>query len=91
VAQRHPSAIKRHRQSLKRHDRNRAVKTRVRSDIRKLREALGRQDAGAARSALQTSVKGLSKAASKGILHRNTARRRVARLSKQVAALEKAG
>ena len=87
MAQRHPSAIKRHRQSLKRQERNRAIRSRVRTDVRKVREAVAQGDTTAAEGTLRVAITGLSKAASKGALHRNAAARRVARLSKQVAAL----
>lgn len=91
LAQRHPSALKRHRQSLKRREQNRAVRSRVRTEVRKLREAVDRSDAPTAEQELRVVVKGLTKAATKGVLHRNAASRRIARLSKRVAALQKAG
>jgi small subunit ribosomal protein S20 len=91
LANRHPSAVKRHRQSEKREVRNRTVRSRVRSEVRKVREAVERQDQTASEAELRVAVKEISKAASKGVLHRNAASRRIARLSKQVAALKKTG
>jgi small subunit ribosomal protein S20 len=90
LANRHKSAIKRNRQNAKRHERNRIVRSRVKTDVRKVREAVDRKDVPAAESELRAAVKELSKAASKGILHRNAASRRIARLSKRVASLKSA-
>jgi small subunit ribosomal protein S20 len=88
VAQRHKSAIKRHRQSVKHAARNRSIRTRVRHAVRELRETIESSDASTAESQLKSVVKALTKAVSKGVLHRNSASRRVSRLSRQVAALK---
>jgi small subunit ribosomal protein S20 len=88
VANRHASAIKRNRQNSKRRARNRAVRAQVRTDVRKVREAVASRDVTAANTELQHTIKQLSKAASKGVLHKNAAARRISRLSKQVAALQ---
>ena len=88
LAIRHRSAIKQHRQSLKRWERNRAIRARLRTDVRKLRETIASQDVEHAETELRTAITALSKAASKGVLHRNAASRRIARLSKQVAGLK---
>jgi small subunit ribosomal protein S20 len=90
LANRHKSAIKRNRQNAKRRERNRVVRSRVKSDVRKVREAVDRQDQPAAESELRAAIKEISKAASKGVLHRNNASRRIGRLSKRVAALTRA-
>ena len=90
MANRHKSAIKRNLQNAKRHDRNRVVRSRVKTDVRKVREAVDRQDLPTAESELRAAVKEISKAASKGILHRNAASRRIGRLSKRVATLKPA-
>jgi small subunit ribosomal protein S20 len=90
LAERHKSAIKRHRQNLKRQARNHEVRTRVRHEVRALREIIGRKDATAAATMLRATVKSLDKAVTKGVLHRNSAARRIARLSRQVAALQTA-
>jgi len=86
LPQRHPSAQKRHRQSLKKRERNRAVRTEMRHEIRKVREIVAKGDGAAAASELKSAMKIISKAASKGVIHRNTASRYIARLSKQIAA-----
>lgn len=90
MANRHKSAIKRNRQNAKQHDRNRIVRSRVKTDVRKVREAADRKDLPTAEAELRKAVKELSQAASKGILHRKNASRRIARLSKRVAALRPA-
>jgi small subunit ribosomal protein S20 len=90
LANRHKSAIKRNRQNVKQHDRNRIVRSRVKTDVRKVREAADRKDLPTAEVELRKAIKELSQAASKGILHRKNASRRIARLSKRVAALRPA-
>ena len=87
---RHPSAIKRNRQNEKRRERNRTVRARVKTDVRKVREAVAAQDVPTAESGLRIAIKELAKAASKGVLHRNAASRRIGRLSKRVAGLKSA-
>jgi small subunit ribosomal protein S20 len=83
----HPSAQKRHRQSLKRQERNRAVKSRVRNAVKVASDAISTGDSSAAEK-LRQAASALQKAAGKGTLHRNTARRQIARLSSR---LHKAG
>lgn len=78
----HPSAEKRHRQSLKRRDRNRAIKTRVHSAVKQAVQAIEGPEASGAEQELRQATRVLYKAASKGTIHRNTAARKVARLSR---------
>lgn len=85
---RHPSTIKRHRQSLVRADRNRVIRTRLRHAIRSLRETIAAKDADKAATELRAVTKTIDKAAVKGILHKNNASRRISRLSRQVQALQ---
>ena len=84
----HPSALKRHRQSVKRHTRNQIVKTRVRNLIRSLRDAIRSGDKAAARTEFARAARALDKAVVKGVVHRNNASRRIARLAKAVGQLE---
>ena len=79
----HPSAEKRHRQSLKRQQRNKAIKTRVRTAAKSALEAIEGSDKEVAATALQKAMKVLYKAASKGTLRKNTVARKVARLSRR--------
>ncbi len=77
----HPSAVKRHRQSLKRNARNRAIRTRLRSFVRGVREAVSAGDGAAAGERLLTTTRAIDKAVTKGVLHRNTAARKISRLT----------
>ena len=90
LAQRHKSAIKRHRQNVKRSTRNQAVRTQVRHAVRQLRETLQNKDGDRAATQLRAVMKTIDKAVTKGVLHRNNASRRIARLSQQIAALKSA-
>ena len=82
------SAEKRARQSVKRNLRNRSVESSVKTVIKKVEAAVtsgNNEDAG---KALLQAVKALNKAASKGVVHRNTASRNISRLTKKVNALQ---
>lgn len=87
MAQRHKSAIKRHRQSVKHRARNQTIRTRVRHSLRDLREIIAQEDAAAAETKLRSVMATVQKAVTKGVLHRNSASRYVSRLSHQIAAL----
>ncbi|HUY18384.1 MAG TPA: 30S ribosomal protein S20 [Candidatus Binataceae bacterium] len=77
----HPSAEKRERQSLKRYVHNHAIKARAHTAVKRALEAIGATDRTAAEQALREAAKVLSKAASKGTIHRNTVSRRISRMS----------
>src|SRR6516165_5986545 len=79
----HPSAQKRYRQNLKRQARNRAIKTRVRSAAKLTLDAIEGNDQEAAAKSLREAMRVLDKAAGKGALSRNTASRKIARLSRR--------
>ena len=76
-----PSAQKRHRQSLTRYARNKSARSAVRTAVKRAREALSSDDLAQAKEALRLATKALDHAASKGLLHANTASRSVSRLS----------
>jgi small subunit ribosomal protein S20 len=76
------SALKRARQAEKRRLRNRAIKTAIKTVTRKVETAVAKKDKDEARKALREAVRLIAKAASKGVLHRNTASRKISRLSK---------
>lgn len=86
MANRHPSAVKRNRQNIKRQERNYGIRSRLRNEVRKVREAVASSDLEAADGALRAAIKEISKAATKGVLHKNAASRRISRLSRAVAA-----
>ena len=80
----HASAIKRHKQSEKRKLRNAAVKSSLKTAVKKVREAQSAGKADEAKTNLKKAVSELDKAVSKGVLHRNNAARKVSRLTKQL-------
>jgi len=83
----HFSALKRARQTEKRTAQNRANRSRLRSELRDLRESLAKGDKNAAEQQYRQAVSALDKAIQKGVLHENTASRYKARLSARVNAL----
>ncbi|HEX4385944.1 MAG TPA: 30S ribosomal protein S20 [Myxococcales bacterium] len=76
------SAEKANRQSQKHRVRNTHVMSTVRTSVRKFREAAGGTDAGKTKEELAAAIKQISKAASKGVIHKAQASRRISRLSK---------
>ena len=83
----HKSALKRVRQTVKRRARNRHVLTTMRTYIKRVRAAIESGDAAAAQDALGTATKALARAASKGVIHRNQASRKISRLTHAVRKL----
>lgn len=83
----HKSALKRARQDLKRRDRNRAVRSAVRGEIKSLREAIASGEKETAATRLRSTERSLRKAATKGVYKKTTASRTVSRLARAVAAL----
>jgi small subunit ribosomal protein S20 len=79
------SAEKRNRQAQKRRVRNVQVRTGVKSAVKKVRDAIQKGDGSAAREALQTAARTIEKAASKGVVHKNAASRKISRLAKAIA------
>jgi small subunit ribosomal protein S20 len=84
----HKSALKRIRSSARKQQRNRIVRTRARTEVKKARTELQTGDLESARKAILEAVRALDKAAVKGVLHPNNAARRKSRLMKQLAQLE---
>jgi small subunit ribosomal protein S20 len=83
----HFSALKRTRQTETKTTRNRANKSRLRGALRLLREAITKGDKEGAQSAYRATVSVVDKGVQKGVLHKNTASRYKARLSKRVKAV----
>ena len=81
------SAKKAARKIKRRTEVNRSRLSRVRGFVRRVEEALTSGDKAAAAAALKTAQPELMRAASKGIIHRNTASRKVARLAARVKAI----
>lgn len=83
----HISAIKRDRQNKKRQTLNRFWKSRVRTVTKSVLEAVEKKDKKTAQTSLVAAMKDIDKAAGKKVIHSNTASRKIARLSKAVAAI----
>jgi len=81
------SQIKRIGTNKKAQDRNRAVKSELKTAVRATREAIAAGDKDKATSALLLASKKLDKAASKGVIHQNQAANRKSSIAKQVGAL----
>ncbi|MEL4318174.1 30S ribosomal protein S20 [Leifsonia sp. YIM 134122] len=81
------SQIKRIGTNKKAQERNKAVKSEVKTAVRVTRTAIASGDKAAATSALKTASKKLDKAVSKGVIHQNQAANRKSAIAKQVAAL----
>jgi small subunit ribosomal protein S20 len=80
----HKSARKRARQDLERRDRNRRIRGRVKTAVKNARTALAGTDRDGARDALRNAEREIRKAASKGVLSKKQASRRVARLARRL-------
>ena len=68
-------------------DRNKSIKSAVKTSIKKVEAAVTAKDKEAAAAALQNAISTIDKAASKGVYHKNNAARKVSRFSKAVNAL----
>jgi small subunit ribosomal protein S20 len=79
------SAEKRSKQASRRRLRNVQVRTRVKTAVKRVRELIAQGDGAGARAALVDASQELDRAASKGVLHRNAASRRISRLAQAVA------
>jgi small subunit ribosomal protein S20 len=83
----HVSALKRARQTVTRTEVNRANRSRVRSSLRSLREALAKGDVKEAQAQYRATVSALDKSVQKGSLHSNTVSRYKSRLNTRLKAL----
>ncbi len=81
------SQIKRIKTNEKARQRNVAVKSALKTAVRRFRTAADSGDAAAATTALQTASKALDKAASKGVIHKNQAANRKSGMAKRLADL----
>ena len=82
-----PQAKKRARQNEKRFAVNKARRSRIRTYLRKVEEAIASGDKAAAESALTTAQPELMRGVTKGVYHKNTAARKMSRLSSRIKAL----
>lgn len=83
----HKSTIRRARQSEKRHERNRATLSAVKGLVKKVQTAVAEKKVQEAQASLREATSALSKAVTKGVLKRNTASRRISRLTLHVNSL----
>ncbi len=83
----HKSAKKRIRQTARRTEVNRARMSRVRTFIRTVEDAIANGDKDAAEAALRAAQPEIMRGVTKGMLHRNTAARRISRLAARVNAI----
>ena len=82
-----PQAKKRARQNERRLEINKARRSRIRTYLRKVEEAIASGDQEAAKAALQAVQPELMRGVTKGVFHKNTAARKMSRLSSRVKSL----
>jgi small subunit ribosomal protein S20 len=80
----HKSALKRNRQAAVRNARNSHIRSTMRTFVKQVRTAVATGDQAAANEALGRAVPYIDKAATKGIIHKATASRKISRLAKLV-------
>ncbi len=81
------SALRQWKQSETRRERNHAVKAALRTQMKKVIQAVAKKDATASKAALSEAYKLLDRAVVKGVIHRNNASRHKSRLSARVNAV----
>ena len=84
------SQIKRNKQNEKARQRNKAVKSELRTHVRKFREAVEAGDVEEATVALRVASRKLDKAVSKGVIHKNQAANRKSAIAKRLTELQQA-
>jgi small subunit ribosomal protein S20 len=81
------SQIKRNLQNERAHERNKAVRSALKTAVRKFREAVEAGDSAEAKTLAADAGRKLDKAASKGVIHKNQAANRKSSIQKQAASL----
>ncbi len=84
MARKNLSALKRVRQSEKRRLRNQAWKSRIKTFTKKVEAAIQANNPEEAQQMLKEAIRVICKASSKGVIHRNTASRKISRLTRKV-------
>jgi len=82
------SAVKNNRKSIRRNAINRNRRSGLRTQVKKMRELIDKEDGAGARGALSATVSTIARAQRTGTIHRNTAARLKSRLARRVNALE---
>lgn len=72
----------------KKTERNKAIRSKVKTYVKKVYAAIDTNDKAAANAALNEAISELSKAASKGVYHKSTASRKISRMTKAVNAIQ---
>lgn len=83
----HKSALKRIKQNEKKNQRNKHVRSTLRTFVKRVRDAVEGKDATGAKEALAAAIPVIDSAASKGVIHSSNASRNVSRLTKLVNTL----
>ncbi|MFN8170169.1 MAG: 30S ribosomal protein S20 [Candidatus Nanopelagicales bacterium] len=83
------SQIKRNRTNELARQRNKSVKSALKTQVRKFREAADAGDAAAAAELAKTATRALDKAAAKGVIHKNQAANRKSAIASRAAELQK--
>ena len=83
----HKSAVKRNKQNAIRNARNTHIRSTMRTLVKQVREAVTAGDKDAAQTALSKAIPFIDKTATKGVIHKATASRKISRLSKLVNTL----
>ena len=83
----HQSAKKRIRQTVRRTEVNRTRRGRIRTFVRKVEEAIEGGDKAAAETAMQSAMPELHRGVLRGIMHKNTAARKISRLTRRIKTL----
>lgn len=81
------SAKKAARQALRRTEINKSRRSRMRTSVRSVEDAIAKGDQAAAFAAMKQAEPELVRAAQKGVVHKNTAARKVSRLIRRIKAL----
>ena len=84
------SAKKRLRQTIKKTTENKNRKTRIKTFVKKVEQAVAQGDQDAANGVLRTAQSEIMRGVSKGVLHKNSAGRKISRLNSRVKGLKKA-
>ncbi len=87
MAERRRQSLKAQRKDKKRHKHNLLIKTELKKTLKKLQGSIAGKNIEEAKTLLKEVTSKLAKAAKKNTIHKNTARRKVSRLSKKVARL----
>ena len=84
-----PSAKKRIRNTLRKTDINKSRRSRIKTFVRKVEDSLESKDAKAAMESLKVAQPEIMRGVTKGIFHKNTASRKISRLSSRIKAISK--